>query len=240
MHEAEPTESQRRRRPPLPTGWWAGRFATPVGARLGLDGAPLGPGEPHGMLRPPEDHRADLDLVRGTLAGEPAHVERFVLRMHCVPSILASQNSRLGRALTTVEIQDLAQDALLTIWKKLDTFAGLSGLETWVYRICCLELLNAIRRQRRRGRAAKLDEELPAAPAVAHAPNLLEYEHVHRGLERIEPEAADVIRLRHFQELSFDEIAARLSIPVNTSKTRYYRGLRKLQEMLRSSEEEPV
>lgn len=188
--------------------------------------------------RPSGTHEADLALVRGTLEGEPECVDRFVRRMNCVPLILASQNARLGRALSPVEIQDLAQDVLLTIWKKLDTFAGLSGLETWIYRICCLELLNAIRRQRRGRYLATLDERLTAAPETDHGPDLLEYEHVHRGLERIEPPEADVIRLKHFQGLSFEEIAARLSIPVNTSKTRYYRGLRKLQELLRALEEE--
>lgn len=205
-------------------------------------GAHVGPdGEPHDsrcMLSHPDDPLSDLALVRGTLAGEPESVDRFVRRMNCVPRILAAQNARLGRALSPGEIQDLAQDALLTIWKKLDTFGGLSGLETWVYRICCLELLNALRSQRRRRRLSTLHEEPAAAPAIDQRPNLLEYEHVHRGLERIEPPEADVIRLKHFQGLSFEEIAVRLSIPANTSKTRYYRGLKKLQEMLRALEEE--
>jgi len=207
-------------------------------AHVGLEREPLDSPEARRTLSSPVDHLSDLALVRGTLAGEPESVERFVRRMNCVPMILASQNSKLGRALSPVEIQDLAQDALLTIWKKLDTFGGLSGLETWVYRICCLELLNAIRSQRRRRRVATLDEEPAAAPAIDQRPNLLEYEHVHRGLERIEPPEADVIRLKHFQGLSFEEIAVRLSIPANTSKTRYYRGLKKLEEILRALETE--
>jgi len=188
----------------------------------------------------PDGRHADFAFVRRALAGEPEAVDGFVRRMSCVPSILASQNSRLGRPLSPVEIQDLAQDTLLTVWKKLDTFAGLSGLETWVFRICCLELLNSLRRQRRRPRAATLDEGLVATEELEQQRrSLLEYEHVHRGLERVEAPEADVIRLKHFDGLTFDEIAVRLAIPVNTSKTRYYRGMKKLHELLRTIEVEP-
>ena len=43
-----------------------------------------------------------------------------------------------------------------------------------------------------------------------------------------------MIRLKHFQELTFEEISSRLSIPANTAKTKYYRGLEKLRETLRA------
>jgi len=194
-------------------------------------------GESACMLRSPPDHFSDLQLVRDALTGRPDAVESFVQRMRCVPLILAAQNARLGRPLRDSDIQDLEQDTLLAIWKKLATFEGLSTLETWVYRFCSLELLNALRRKRRRQSMESLEDEeheSESAPALG----LTAYEHVYRGLERLESTEARVIQLKHFQSLTFEEIAARLDIPTNTAKTKYYRGLRKLHELLRSSGEE--
>jgi RNA polymerase sigma-70 factor (ECF subfamily) len=190
------------------------------------------------MLRSPDDHLSDLELVRALRRGQPEAIAGFVRRMRCVPLSLAAQNARLGRPLNEHDIEDVSQEVLVLIWNKLGTFAGLSTLESWVYRFTSFELMNAVRRKRTRQRVGELDSD----PAVALAPDsrtrLMEYEHLYRALERLEPVDAHVIRLKHFQGLSFEEIGTRLSIPVNTAKTKYYRGVLKLRETLRKAEDE--
>lgn len=186
------------------------------------------------MLRSPDEHRSDLELVRALRRGQPEAIAGFALRMRCVPLSLSAQNARMGRPLNDHDIEDVSQEVLVLIWGKLSTFAGLSTLETWVYRFTSFELMNAIRRKRTRQRVGELGGE----PAVTVAPDArgrrLEYEHLHMALAKLEPSDADVIRLKHFQELTFEEIGARLSMPTNTAKTKYYRGLDKLREALRS------
>ena len=51
-------------------------------------------------------------------------------------------------------------------------------------------------------------------------------------IERIDPRDAEVIQLKHFRHLSFDEIGETLGISPNTAKSRYYRALVRLREML--------
>ena len=51
-------------------------------------------------------------------------------------------------------------------------------------------------------------------------------------MERVGPPASDIIRMRHFDELEFEDIARRANQPVNTIKARYYRGLARLRELL--------
>jgi RNA polymerase sigma factor (sigma-70 family) len=57
---------------------------------------------------------------------------------------------------------------------------------------------------------------------------------LHEALARLDPLEADVIRMKHFEDLTFETIGARRAISVNTVKTRYYRGIRHLQDELRA------
>lgn len=192
------------------------------------------------MLRSHDDHLSDLELVRDLRRGEPEAIAGFVRRMRCVPLSLAAQNARLGRPLNEHDIEDVSQEVLVLIWNKLGTYAGLSTLETWVYRFTSFELMNAVRRKRTRKRVVELEHEPAVTTPDDARRRFLEYEHLHRALGRLESIEADVIRLKHFEDLTFEEIATRMSMPANTAKTKYYRGLIKLQETLRAHRAEDL
>ena len=149
---------------------------------------------------------SDLRLVRRVLAGDAQALDELVERLKCVPRILAAHNARGGRPLDDQDLADLAQDTLVLAWRKLGEFEGRSELTGWVYRICVLQFLNAARRKRRRRdlRVERLHEG--AQPAQDHG----EYEDLYLGLERVHEEDAEVIRLKHFEDLSFEAVAQRL------------------------------
>jgi RNA polymerase sigma-70 factor (ECF subfamily) len=173
-------------------------------------------------------------LVRQVREGEAAAIARFIERMDCVASILAARNARLGRPLRDEELSDLAQDTITAVLRKLDMFAGHASLETWVFHFCEHELMNAIRRKRRQPRpVADCDREMPRDQAVTHEREPTDFEDVYASLDRLAPEKAVVIRLKHFSGLTFPEIATQLEISTNTAKTRYYRGLEELRQLLR-------
>ncbi|MFG0315838.1 MAG: RNA polymerase sigma factor [Planctomycetota bacterium JB042] len=176
-------------------------------------------------------HEDDLALARAVRAREPVALERFVHRMGCVPRMLRRQNGRLGGPLDGDDVDDLAQDVLVVIWRKLAHFEGRSTLETWVYRICRLELMNGIRRKRRR---PDLMDDAERTPDEGVAEPEDDAEAALRGLERLGPPASDVIRWKHFEALTFEEIALRLGVSPNTAKTWYYRGICRLRDRLES------
>lgn len=178
-------------------------------------------------------HAADLALARAVGAGDEAAMDRMLRRLECVPRIVSAMNRQLGMPLNPEERNDLVQDALLVIWKKLGQFAGDAKIETWVYRVCRLELLNALRRKRRQiATLPAFDSVEPEDPSAAGEQRVLRAEMVLMGLDRLEPEEAAVVRLRHYEQLTFDEVAAALSISPNTAKTRYYRALGRLRTHL--------
>ncbi|MBK6941668.1 MAG: sigma-70 family RNA polymerase sigma factor [Planctomycetes bacterium] len=140
-------------------------------------------------------------------------------------------NARLPRPLPPEELDEAAQNALGSIWLKLPRYTGDTRLEAWAFGFCRVELMNAVRQRTRSTRMLALPE-IPA-PTRESLPD--EYDRVERALASIDRRRADVIRLKHFSDLKFDEIARRESVPTNTAKTLYYRGVQDIQALLRTT-----
>jgi RNA polymerase sigma-70 factor (ECF subfamily) len=176
-------------------------------------------------------HERDTGLVRAVQAGESGAFEQLVERMGCLPRILDGLNARMGRPLSDHDLADVAQDTLVLVWRKLDTFNGSASLETWVFGIARFELMNAVRKNRRR-RASELPEpDLREAPEP-DSTHRLDHEVVQRELGALDSALAEVIRMKHFDDLTFEQIGAQLGQSINTVKTRYYRGISRLLDRL--------
>ena len=67
---------------------------------------------------------SDLELARRVVEGHPDAQRVFAERMRCVPRMIACRNRRLGRPLRPEELEDLTQETLLRIWRKLGAFEG--------------------------------------------------------------------------------------------------------------------
>src|SRR5688572_7021094 len=90
---------------------------------------------------------ADLVLVRSALTGSAPAIDELVQRLARVHQILAAQNARSGRLFQRGELEDLTQETMLVIWRKLDQFRGEAALQTWMFRFCFQEFMNALRRK---------------------------------------------------------------------------------------------
>jgi RNA polymerase sigma-70 factor, ECF subfamily len=201
-------------------------------------GAPTPLGKPAHVASSEESPAAanveDLELVSRILRQDPAALEEMGRRLACLLAMLRFQSRRLGASLSEHELEEIAQDTVVALWSKLATFKGLSTLETWAFRFATLEILKVIQRRARRPAPARtIDEDNDPAivldpdnePSIGSADLLA-------GLESLEPTTARLIRRRHHDEASFDDIAASEGLPLNTVKARYYRGLARLREHL--------
>jgi RNA polymerase sigma factor (sigma-70 family) len=165
------------------------------------------------------------------LAGNEAAVVEFEERVRCVPRILSALNGRRGRPLDEHDLADLVGDTVLIVLRKLDEFEARGPLEGWIYRLCYLEFLNAVRR---RGRERRRTEEWVDDAAGDSGSTHHTHDDVHHCLEQLGGVEAEAIRSKHFDMLTFEEIGERLALPANTVKTRYYRGLARLADKLRT------
>ena len=175
------------------------------------------------------DHLADRELVRAVLDGDPRAIETLVQRLRCIPRILSLLNQRVGNALGPEDLGDLTQDTLARLWPRMVRYNGQAALETWFYGFCFNGFMNALRKGSRALTPAALSDQV----ASPDGPVALDYDRLHHGLEQLGEHEARVIRLKYFDDLTFEEIGGRLGISPNTAKTRHYRGMRRLEELLR-------
>ncbi|MEM1452209.1 MAG: sigma-70 family RNA polymerase sigma factor [Planctomycetota bacterium] len=175
----------------------------------------------------------DLKLARQVLNGSRVAREQFAERMRCIPAFLTAANARFGRPFGPEDLADLSQDVLITVWQKLETFSGQATLETWTWRFCQFEFSNRARKRfRRRALAGPPIEEMNELEGPGEPVADVEYDDLEQGLQALGPPAEEIIRLKHYDHLTFDEIAERIGISPNTAKTRYYRGMAWLRRHL--------
>lgn len=180
-----------------------------------------------------DPYAADLAIVRAACSRERHAMESLFERLECVPRIVGALNRSLGAPLDVDEQSDLVQDVLIVLWKKFEEYKGEARIETYAYRVCRFELLNAARKKRRR---RSLDAEASSETGETHGEHENRQLHVAeslaRGLSQLDAEEAAIVRLKHYESMKFEEIAQRLKISVNTIKTRYYRALSRLKVLL--------
>jgi RNA polymerase sigma-70 factor (ECF subfamily) len=182
-------------------------------------------------------HARDLEFTRRVIAREPAALDELNRRLACLPAMVRYQHQRLGGTLNALELEDVVRETTLALWMKLPTFEGRSTLETWAFRFAMLEILKALQARARRAQSLETPEEHADHRAENESQELaFDPAELRSGLDELSPDAALVIRMRHWDERSFEEIAENTRLPVNTVKARYYRGLARLKEILERRE----
>jgi RNA polymerase sigma-70 factor (ECF subfamily) len=138
------------------------------------------------------------------------------------------------------DARDLAQETFLRAYRGLPTFKSEARFSSWLYQIA-LNLCRDRLRQRR-GKTLVSIEDLDVATAAriertgATAQDMVEAKDLGRivaaAMSELPPEQREVITLKEYQGLTFQEIADTLDVPVSTVKTRLYRGLVQMRERL--------
>lgn len=174
-------------------------------------------------------HQDDLALAREALRGSPAARLRFAEIMLCVPKFVAVLNSRRSSPLAPQELEDVVQECLTQIWRRLDSYAGRSSLQTWAYRFC-QHTLSAHRRSL--GRLGRVTEGVEPPDPPAPPERTGDFDGLHAALERLREPELSIVRLKHFDRMSFAAIARRLGMPESSAKAAYQRALQRLRDLL--------
>lgn len=136
------------------------------------------------------------------------------------------------------------QDVFLKAHRVLERDgAEIGDLTRWVTRVAvntCLDKLRSRRWRFWRNRPNQQDEEVILAMAPAQAPDAEDMLYAQQigarlreALDRLSGRQRAVFTLRHFEDLSLDEIATLLGLDVGTVKAHMARALAKLREDLR-------
>ena len=130
------------------------------------------------------------------------------------------------------DARDATQNTFIRAYERLDTFDPERKFFSWIYRIAINECLN-LRRGRRTHQP--LENSLEAAPR-RDAVEAAELSHrVRMAIVELTPEQREVVMLKYFAEMSYDEISEALGLPEKTVKSRLFTARQRLGARLATS-----
>ena len=135
--------------------------------------------------------------------------------------------------LDRVAAEDVLQETFVRVYENRERLTRPGSFKAWLFTIARNQCLNQLRRRERQA-------PLPDYPIPAHGEtpfsNLMKSEQVdlvNAYLGRLSPEYREVIVLREYQNLSYEEIAAVTRNTVSSVKSRLFKARRKLGTLLR-------
>jgi RNA polymerase sigma-70 factor (ECF subfamily) len=157
----------------------------------------------------------------------------------------------LGSEFTPEDAEEICQEAFLAVIRNLDSFHGRSQFQTWLFRIAANKARDFRERQhaQKRGggqRAVSLDAEDPETglqlDPPSHLPGpdgqLLRSEQaalLHKALANLGEPCREIIELRYFGDLSYEELATTLELNPKTVSSRLSKCLDRLEAIAKSS-----
>jgi len=182
----------------------------------------------------------DWDLVQRSLQGDSQSFAELVRRYERLVFRIAG-----GFLRDRGEVEDVAQEVFLKVFRNVESFRGQSSLKTWIYRITVNEAHNHRRwffRHRRNevGLEDETEETRSPVEVIADAgrsPFDYVFDHekhalIEAALARINPSFREAVVLRDISDLSYEEIAEVLQISLGTVKSRILRGREALRQEL--------
>jgi RNA polymerase sigma-70 factor (ECF subfamily) len=119
--------------------------------------------------------------------------------------------------------EELAQDTFVAVLRGARRYRPTGVFRAYLFGIA-FKLLSADRRRRRATKGG--DRDATVAP---DADNVI---WIRRALQQLDEGDREIVMLREFENLRYDEIAAVLGVPVNTVRSRLFRARLRLRELL--------
>ena len=129
------------------------------------------------------------------------------------------------------EAQDAIQDSLVKAWRNWSSLRNPDAFEAWFERI----VVNQCRDRLRRHRTLRM-VDLEAAEDIAgddEFRSMLVQDQVAAAVSRLSPDQRIVIALRFWHDLTLEQVAERLGLPLGTVKSRLHYSLRALRQELK-------
>jgi RNA polymerase sigma-70 factor (ECF subfamily) len=189
---------------------------------------------------------SEADLLAQCLKGEAGAWDELFNRHYAAAGRFIYQ---LGYNFTFEDVEEISQEVFLTVIRSLHTFQGNCQFQTWLFKIAA----NRARDYRQKQSAAKrggglaplsLQNEDPETGFTIDPPShlpgpdlaLLNSEKLHlvgQALEALGGPCQEIIELRYFADLSYEEISKSLDLNQKTVSSRLSKCLNKLEGITR-------
>ena len=200
--------------------------------------------EPAKLTVPSIKSTADLELVRRAARGDCSSfhelVDRHAAGLHRLAYSLAGNGA---------DAEDLVQETFAGAFRGLDGFEGRSSVKTWLTRILVTQVARW-RRSRQGKKTLSIDTGDEAGPMLADSitsgspgggsggtdtpESVARRLDVQAALLRLSPEHREVLVLREFEGMAYEEMAEALDVPRGTIESRLHRARAELRSRLKS------
>lgn len=175
--------------------------------------------------KPPLDAAPEGLLLRVAQGDRVAYANLFV---RFAPKIKAFV---MGQGLTAQEAEDLAQETMLSVWRKAHMFEpSKAGAVTWIYSIARNLRIDMARKARR---VRDLPQDLWQGESDQNADGALIFAEDTASMaslfDTLPSEQKAVLRLSFYEDLSHGDIAKALAIPLGTVKSRLRLAMSRLK-----------
>ena len=188
----------------------------------------------------------EAELITRCRQGDPKAWDELFDRHYAATSRFLFQ---LSSDFTREDVEEICQEVFLSVIKNLASFHGGAQIQTWIFRIA----VNKARDTRERQRAAKrgggrvplslhadpaengliLDPPSPAAGPDAQLLQTEQLELLRGALDRLGNPCQEIIELRYFGDLSYEEIGRALRLNEKTVSSRLSKCLDRLEMVVR-------
>jgi len=148
------------------------------------------------------------------------------------------------------DVEEICQETFLSVIKSFDSFVGRSQFQTWLFRIAANKARDYLERQRAAKRGGgqtpiSLQAEDPQNGLIidppSHTPgpdaSMISVERMlllRESLDQLGEPCREIIELRYFADLSYEEISNALQLNVKTVSSRLSKCLDRLEDIARS------
>jgi len=139
------------------------------------------------------------------------------------------------------DARDAAQETFIAAYRNLASFRGEARVSSWLHRIAINQCLTTKRRAKTRSEdflkeGSKEEERIFIAPEHASPARTTEQSErliiVRQAISSLPLDLRQVIVMKEFEEMTFQEISETLELPLSTVKSRLYTALRQLRMKL--------
>ena len=183
-----------------------------------------------------ETATSDEQMVERALSGDPEAFGEIVHRWE--RRIFALAFGMLGRE---EDARDATQETFLAAFRNLRGFRGEAKVSSWLHRIAVNQCITRQRRAKVRSETALEDEAeknsaVFALPSDVSPARVAEHQELSSAVRKavcaLPAELRQIVVMKEFEELTFQEISDALEVPLSTVKSRLYTALRQLHMRL--------
>lgn len=184
-----------------------------------------------------QKHEDDLIIIRSVLSGDSS---QFALLWQKYNKQIFASVLKLVRSIDDAD--DIVQDTFLKAFNALHSYNQTFPFPAWLYKIASNTCIDYFRRKRIRPisidninrEGGDIYDIIPdkSTPIDVNIINNETKEQLLKAVEQLPLRYKQCIQLRHFDELSYEEISIKMDLPLGTVKITLFRARKMLLNML--------